>query len=84
MSTTADGREIYVLGKEGWGNREMAVVEDGEVHDLPAAAEYTYSSDETAFPYETLAQAKIIGNTQNLPKGGFFVSYPTLLLLVYH
>ena len=34
MSTTADGREIYVLGVEGDGNREVVVVEDAEVHDL--------------------------------------------------
>jgi len=51
MSTTADGREIYVLGVEGDGNREVVVVEDAEVHDLPATAEYTYASDLTKFPY---------------------------------
>lgn len=47
----ASGREIYVLGKEGWGNREVVIVENGEVHDLPAAAKYTYASDLTKFPY---------------------------------
>lgn len=48
----ADGREIYVLGKNAWGNRELKVVEDGETHDMPADAEYAYTSDLTKFPYE--------------------------------
>lgn len=47
----ADGREIYVLGKEAHGNREVVVVADGETHDLPAAAEYPYSDVQTRFPY---------------------------------
>ena len=51
MSTTASGREIYVIGGEPENNREMIVVEDGEVHDLPASAEYSYNSDLTRFPY---------------------------------
>ena len=51
MSSTASGREIYVLGKEEYGNREVVIVENGEVHDLPAAAKYTYASDLTKFPY---------------------------------
>lgn len=52
MSTTATGREIYVLGKETPdNNREVVIVEDGEVHDLPATAEYTYASGLTKFPY---------------------------------
>ena len=49
--STADGREIYVLGKQAWGNREVVIVEDGEDHDQPASAEYTYASDLTKFPY---------------------------------
>jgi len=49
--STADGREIYVLGVNSSGNREVNIVEDGETHDLPATAEYTYSSDLTKFPY---------------------------------
>jgi hypothetical protein len=49
--STATGREIYVLGKQAWGNREVVIVEDGEVHDLPAAAKYTYASGLTKFPY---------------------------------
>lgn len=51
MSSTASAREIYVLGVEGDGNREVVVVESGEVHDLPAAAKYTYASGLTQFPY---------------------------------
>ena len=51
MSTTATGREIYVLGQEENGNREVVIVENGEVHDLPATAEYTYASGLTKFPY---------------------------------
>lgn len=49
--STANGREIYVLGKQAWGNREVVVVEDGETHDQPATAEYGYDSDLTKFPY---------------------------------
>ena len=52
---TADGREIYVLGSEPEGNREVVIVEDGETHDFPAAAEYTYASVRTRFPYELAA-----------------------------
>lgn len=51
MSTTADGREIYVLGNDHEGNREMVVQEDGSVHDLPAGAEVTYANDRAEFPY---------------------------------
>lgn len=49
--STATGREIYVLGKQAWGNREVVIVEDGETHDQPATAKYLYSSDLTKFPY---------------------------------
>lgn len=52
MSTTASGREIYVIGKEAWGNREVVVQEDGSVHDQPATAKYTYASTLTRMPYE--------------------------------
>lgn len=45
----ADGREIYVLGEETDGNREMVIVEDGTTHDFPAAAEFTYTDSETVF-----------------------------------
>jgi hypothetical protein len=51
----ADGREIYVLGEEDWGNREVIVVEDGQNHDLPADAEFTYADQATRFPYELSA-----------------------------
>lgn len=51
MSSIANGREIYVLGKEEYGNREVVIVESGEVHDLPAAAINTYDSELTKFPY---------------------------------
>lgn len=51
MSTTASGRDIYVLGKEEYGNREVVVQEDGSVHDLPAAAEVTYASELSRMPY---------------------------------
>lgn len=49
--TTASGREIYVLGKEEFGNREVVIQEDGSVHDLPAAAKVTYASALSKFPY---------------------------------
>jgi hypothetical protein len=51
MSSTASGIEIYVLGKQVWGNREVVIVEDGETHDQPSTAKYTYDSDLTKFPY---------------------------------
>ena len=51
MSTTASGREIYVIGSAADNNREMPIFEDGEVHDMPATAEYTYDSELTVFPY---------------------------------
>lgn len=53
MSTTASGREIYVLGNKGAGNREVVMQEDGSVHDLPAAAETTYASATAKFPYDS-------------------------------
>jgi len=52
MSTTASGREVYAIGREVAGNREVIMQEDGTVHDLPAAAEVTYASDLSRFPYE--------------------------------
>jgi len=52
MSTTASGREIYVLGNKAAGNREVVMQEDGSVHDLPAGAETTYDVQTTKFPYD--------------------------------
>ena len=49
--TIAETREIYVLGKEMEGNREVKVVEAGEDHDLPAEAKFNYTSQNTKFPY---------------------------------
>lgn len=49
--STANGREIYVVGNEVANNREVVVVENGENHDMPASAKYTYASDLTRFPY---------------------------------
>lgn len=51
MSSTATSREIYVLGVEADGNREVVVIESGEVHDLPAQALYGYDNGLTKFPY---------------------------------
>jgi len=50
---TANGREIYVIGKIRHGNREMPIIEDGYEHDLPAEAEFYYTDQITQFPYET-------------------------------
>ena len=50
---TANGREIYVIGKIKQGNREMPIIEDGKEHDLPAEAEFYYVDQITRFPYET-------------------------------
>ena len=55
MSSTSSGREIYILGKQAYGNREAVIQEDGTTHDLPAAAEYTYADQVTRFPYEVAA-----------------------------
>ena len=54
MSTVSSGREIYVIGKEPHGDREVVIQEDASVHDLPAGQKYTYASVLTRFPY-TLA-----------------------------
>jgi hypothetical protein len=54
MSSTASGREVYVLGKKEWNNREVVIVEDGVVHDFPADAKYPYSSQNTKFPYDAV------------------------------
>lgn len=48
---TASTREIYVLGKEVQGNRQVVVVEAGETHDLPSTAKYPYTNALTKFPY---------------------------------
>lgn len=49
----ASGREIYSIGREEQGNREVVVQEDGSEHDLPAEAKVTYASELSKFPYET-------------------------------
>lgn len=55
MSTATD-REIYVLGKELEGNREVVVVEAGEDNtDMPASAKFTYADQSTQFPYTVSA-----------------------------
>lgn len=51
MANPATGREVYVLGSEEHGNREMLVVEDGVTHDMPASAEVTYADNRARFPY---------------------------------
>lgn len=50
--STADGREVYVIGKSDTGNREVVMVEDGKTHDLPAAAKFDYEDQAARFPYE--------------------------------
>ena len=50
MTLTTE-REIYRLGKEESGNREVVVLEAGTTHDLPAGAKFTYASVQTRFPY---------------------------------
>lgn len=42
---------IYVIGSLTDDNREMVFVPSGEDTDLPAGAEYAYSSAFTKFPY---------------------------------
>lgn len=49
---TAQGREIYVIGKVKDGNREVVIQEDGSEHNLPAQAKYPYTNELTRFPYE--------------------------------
>jgi len=43
--------QIYVLGSLPEHNRELVYVPNGESTDLPAAAQYAYSSAFTKFPY---------------------------------
>lgn len=52
MSNTADGRTVFVLGKELHGNRQVVVVEDGEEYDLDPAAIADYTDEDAQFPYE--------------------------------
>ena len=50
MSVTTE-REIYRLGREVDGNREVVILEEGTTHDLPACAKFTYADVNTRFPY---------------------------------
>lgn len=50
--STATYRQVFVLGKEVQGNRELKVVNVGDETDLPAAAEFYYTDVSTRFPYE--------------------------------
>lgn len=43
--------KIYVIGGLEEENREVVHVPDGESTDLPASAEFAYSSAFTKFPY---------------------------------
>lgn len=43
--------KVYVLGSLEDENREVVFVPDGDSTDLPAAAEYAYTSAFTRFPY---------------------------------
>lgn len=49
--STADGRTVFVLGREVDGNREVLVVEDTVEYTLDAATIVDYSDDNAAFPY---------------------------------
>lgn len=53
--STATEREIYRLGREEHGNREVVVIESGTVHDLPASGKFPYSNANTQFPYTIVA-----------------------------
>lgn len=50
MATTTE-REIYRLGREVDGNREVIILEEGTTHDLPVGAKFLYSDVNTRFPY---------------------------------
>lgn len=44
--------QVYVLGDiKPHNNRELVFVPDGEDTDLPAGAQFAYSSNFTVFPY---------------------------------
>jgi hypothetical protein len=51
MSNTANGRTVFVVGKELHGNRQVVVVENGQEYDLDPAAIVSYTSDVAQFPY---------------------------------
>lgn len=51
MANTANGRTVFVLGKELHGNRQAVIVEDGQEYDLDPAAIVSYTSDRAQFPY---------------------------------
>jgi hypothetical protein len=44
--------QVYVLGSIREKNRELVFVPNGESTDLPASAQYAYSSNFTVFPYQ--------------------------------
>lgn len=48
---TADGRTVFVLGRQVDGNREVIVVEDDQEYTLDADTIVTYSDDSAEFPY---------------------------------
>jgi hypothetical protein len=48
----AQGRTVFVLGREVDGNREVVVVEDGAEYAVDPTTEVEYSDDTAQFPYE--------------------------------
>ena len=50
MSGTANGREVFVLGREQDGNREVIIVEDGVEYAMDADTIVTYSDNTAEFP----------------------------------
>jgi hypothetical protein len=55
--TTATARTVVVLGNHVEGNRDIRIIESGEVYDLDWSAITTYSDVEARIPYEIPAQA---------------------------
>ncbi len=48
---TATGRTVFVLGKEGYGNREVVVVNDGEEYNYDPSTIQAYTAQVARFPY---------------------------------
>lgn len=48
----AEGRTVFVLGREVDGNRQVVVVEDGEEYNFDIDTITDYTDQTSRFPYE--------------------------------
>jgi predicted RNA-binding protein with TRAM domain len=48
----AEGRTVFVLGREVDGNRQVVIVEDGEEYNFDIDTMTAYTAQTARFPYE--------------------------------